>query len=333
MAQQRMREALRDAMAEEMRADEAVFVMGEDVGVFQGAFKVTEGLLEEFGERRVRDTPISENTIVGIGVGAAMNGLRPIVELMTVNFSLLALDQIVNHAAAIPYMFNGQAQVPMVIRMPGGGGHQLGPTHSHSFEALFLQVPGLLVACPSTPADGKALLKAAIRDDNPVVFIEHESLYGVRGEVPGGENGAEPLRFGEAAVRREGSDVTIIGVLKMAPVAERAAAQLADEHGVAAEVIDPRTLRPLDLDTILASVRKTNRAVIVEEGWPHGGVGANIATLITEQAFDYLDAPVQRVTGADVHMPYSKRLEQAAIPHEEHVVKAALATLAGAISS
>ncbi|HWO82304.1 MAG TPA: alpha-ketoacid dehydrogenase subunit beta, partial [Solirubrobacterales bacterium] len=289
MAELRMREALRDAMAEEMRRDEAVFVMGEDVGVFQGAFKVTEGLLEEFGERRVRDTPISENTIVGTGVGAAMNGLRPVVELMTVNFSLLALDQIVNHAAAIPYMFNGQAKVPMVIRMPGGGGHQLGPTHSHSFEALFLQVPGLLVACPSTPADGKALLKAAIRDDNPVIFIEHESLYGTRGEVPeADEDGAGPLKFGEAAVRREGSDVTIVGVLKMAQVAEAAAGQLADEHGVAAEVIDPRTLRPLDLDTILASVRKTNRAVIVEEGWPHGGVGANLSTLITEQAFDHL---------------------------------------------
>jgi pyruvate dehydrogenase E1 component beta subunit len=331
MAQLRMREALRDAMVEEMRADEAVFVMGEDVGVFQGAFKVTEGLLDEFGERRVRDTPISENTIVGTGVGAAMNGLRPIVELMTVNFSLLALDQIVNHAAAIPYMFNGQAKVPMVIRMPGGGGHQLGPTHSHSFEALYLQVPGLLVACPSTPADGKALLKAAIRDDNPVVFIEHESLYGTRGEVPeGDQDGGEPLKFGEAAVRREGSDVTIVGVLKMAHVAEEAGNQLANDHGVDAEVIDPRTLRPLDLDTILESVRKTNRAVIVEEGWPHGGVGANLATLITEQAFDYLDAPVQRVTGADVHMPYSKRLEQAAIPHEEHVVKAALATLEGA---
>jgi pyruvate dehydrogenase E1 component beta subunit len=332
MAELRMREALRDAMAEEMRNDESVFVLGEDVGVFQGAFKVTEGLLDEFGEKRVRDTPISENTIVGIGVGAAMGGLRPVVELMTVNFSLLALDQIINHAAAIPYMFNGQARVPMVIRMPGGGGHQLGPTHSHSLEALYLQVPGLLVACPSTPADGKALLKTAIRDDNPVVFIEHESLYGVRGEVPegDGENGGEPLRFGEAAVRREGSDVTIIGVLKMAHVAEDAARALAEDHGVEAEVIDPRTLRPLDLDTILGSVRKTNRAVIVEEGWPHGGVGANLSALITEQAFDHLDAPIQRVTGADVHMPYSKRLEQAAIPHEEHVVKAALATLEGA---
>jgi len=330
MAALRMREALRDAMAEEMRRDEAVLIMGEDVGVFQGAFKVTEGLLEEFGERRVRDTPISENTIVGAGVGAAMGGLRPIVELMTVNFSLLALDQIINHAAAIPYMFDGAAQVPMVIRMPGGGGHQLGPTHSHSFEALYLQVPGLLVACPSTPADAKGLLKAAIRDPNPVVFIEHESLYGTRGEVPDGED-EPPLRFGEAALRREGGDVTIIGVLKMAQVAEEAAAKLAEEHGVEAEVIDPRTLRPLDLDTILESVRKTNHAVIVEEGWPHGGVGANLSTLITEQAFDHLDAPVQRVTGADVHMPYSKRLEQAAIPHAEHVVSAALATLEGAV--
>jgi pyruvate dehydrogenase E1 component beta subunit len=238
------------------------------------------------------------------------------------------MDQIVNHAAAIPYMFGGQVRVPMVIRMPGGGGHQLGPTHSHSFEAMYLQIPGLLVACPSTPADGKALLKAAIRDDNPVIFIEHESLYGSRGEVP--ENG-EVLRFGEAAIRREGSDVTIVGVLRMAEIAEEAAKTLANEHGAEAEVIDPRTLRPLDLDTILESVRKTNRAVIVEEGWPHGGVGANLAALIQEQAFDHLDAPVQRVTGADVHMPYSKRLEQAAIPHAEHVVSAALATLEGSL--
>ena len=324
-----MREALRDAMAEEMRRDEAVFVMGEDVAVFQGAFKVTEGLLEEFGERRVRDTPISENTIVGAGVGAAMGGLRPVVELMTVNFALLAFDQIINHAAAIPYMFNGQTQVPMVVRMPGGGGHQLGPTHSHSFEAMFLQIPGVLVACPSTPADGKGLLKAAIRDDNPVIFIEHETLYGARGEVPDGDD--HIVNFGEAAVRREGTDVTIVGMLRMAHIAQQAAKTLASDHGVEAEVIDPRTLRPLDLDTIIASVRKTNRLVIVEEGWPHGGVGANIATLVTEQAFDDLDAPVQRVTGADVPMPYSKRLEQSAIPHAEHVVSAALATLHGAI--
>jgi pyruvate dehydrogenase E1 component beta subunit len=327
MAVMRMREALRDAMAEEMRRDDNVLVMGEDVGVFQGSFKVTEGLLDEFGEKRVRDTPISENSIVGMGVGAAMGGLRPIVEIMTVNFALLAMDQIVNHAAAIPYMFGGQVRVPVVIRMPGGGGHQLGPTHSHSFEALFLQIPGLLVAAPSTPADAKGLLKAAIRDDNPVIFIEHETLYGIRGEVP--DNGDGVVNFGEAAIRREGPDVTIIGILRMAEVALQAARTLSEEHGVEAEVIDPRTLRPLDLDTILKSVQKTNRAVIVEEGWPHGGVGANLAALIQGQAFDYLDAPVERVTGADVHMPYSKRMEQAAIPHAEHVVSAALQTLEG----
>jgi len=323
MPTMRYREALNQALREEMEADENVFVMGEDIGVFQGAFKVTQGLLEDFGEKRVRDTPISENTIVGAGVGAAMAGLRPIVELMTINFSLLALDQIVNCAASIRYMFGGQVKVPMVIRMPQGAGHQLGPTHSHSLEAVYLHVPGLLVAVPTTAADAKGLLKAAIRDDNPVIFIEHESLYGQRGEVP--ENGG-PMRFGEAAVRREGDDVTIVGISRMALTAEKAAEELASEHEVEAEVIDPRTLRPLDLDTILESVRKTNRAVIVEEGWPHGGVGANLAALIQEQAFDHLDAPVERVTGADVPMPYSKPLEQAAFPHPEHVVQAALAT-------
>ena len=217
----------------------------------------------------------------------------------------------------------------MVIRMPGGGGHQLGPTHSHSFEAIFLQIPGLLVAAPSTPADGKGLLKASIRDDNPVIFIEHETLYGARGEVPDGDD--HVLTFGEAAVRREGTDVTIVGILRMAHIAQQAAKTLAADHGIEAEVIDPRTLRPLDLDTILESVSKTNRLVIVEEGWPHGGVGANIAALVTEQAFDHLDAPVQRVTGADVPMPYSKRLEQSAIPHAEHVVSAALAATEGGI--
>jgi pyruvate/2-oxoglutarate/acetoin dehydrogenase E1 component len=329
MAVMRMREALNAALREEMERDESVFLIGEDIGVFQGAFKVTEGLYDQFGEKRVRDTPISENSIMGTGVGAAMAGLRPIVEFMTVNFALLALDQVINHAASIPYMFNGQVRVPLVVRMPGGGGHQLGPTHSHSFEAMYLQIPGLLVACPSTPADAKGLLKVAIRDDNPVIFIEHETLYGSRGEVP--EDGDHLVPFGKAAVRREGSDVTIIGVLRMAEIAERAAKTLANEHGVDSEVIDPRTLRPLDLDTILESVRKTNRAVIVEEGWPHGGVGANLAALIQEQAFDYLDAPIQRVTGADVPMPYSKRLEQSAIPHEEHVIKAATATLEGSI--
>jgi pyruvate/2-oxoglutarate/acetoin dehydrogenase E1 component len=325
MAVMRYREALGQALREELARDERVFLMGEDIGVFNGAYKVTAGLLDEFGERRVRDTPISENTIVGMGIGAAMTGMRPVVELMTINFSLLAMDQIVNHAAHIHYMFGGQVKVPLVVRMPQGAGHQLGPTHSHSWEALYLHVPGLLVAVPSTAADAKGLLKAAIRDDNPVVFIEHEYLYGQRGDVPDDED--HVVSFGKAAVRREGDDVTIVGVSRMAVTAERAAQALADEHDVSAEVIDPRTLRPLDLDTILASVAKTNRCVIVEEGWPHGGVGANLAALIQEQAFDDLDAPIVRVTGADVPMPYSKPLEQIAFPHEPQVVEAALATL------
>ena len=325
MAVVRYREALNQALREEMQRDERVFLMGEDIGVFNGAFKVTQGLLEEFGEKRVRDTPISENTIVGMGVGAAMTGLRPVVELMTINFSLLAMDQIVNHAATIHYMFGGQVRVPLVVRMPQGAGHQLGPTHSHSWEAYYLHVPGLLVAVPSTPADAKGLLKAAIRDDNPVVFIEHEYLYGQRGEVP--EDDDHTVDFGQAAIRREGDDVTIIGISRMALTAQKAADQLASEHEIEAEVIDPRTLRPLDLDTIVKSVEKTNRCVIVEEGWPHGGVGANLAALIQEQAFDYLDAPVARVAGGDVPMPYSKPLEQAAFPHEEHVVQAALSTV------
>jgi pyruvate/2-oxoglutarate/acetoin dehydrogenase E1 component len=323
MSEVRYREALNQALREEMQRDERVFIMGEDIGVFNGAFKVTQGLLEEFGEKRVRDTPISENTIVGLGVGAAMTGLRPIVELMTINFSLLAMDQIVNHMSTIHYMFGGQVTVPMVVRMPQGAGHQLGPTHSHCLEALYLHVPGMLLAVPSTPADAKGLLKAAIRDDNPVVFIEHESLYGQRGEVP--DDGDHVVDFGQAAIRREGADVTLVGISRMALTAQKAAEVLEDEHEIDAEVIDPRTLRPLDLDTILDSVRKTNRCVIVEEGWPHGGVGANLAALIQEQAFDWLDAPVARVTGADLPMPYSKPLEQIAFPHEPQVVAAALA--------
>jgi pyruvate dehydrogenase E1 component beta subunit len=316
VAELRYREALNQALREEMQRDERVLIMGEDIGVFNGAFKVTQGLLDEFGERRVRDTPISENTIVGVGVGAAMTGLRPIVELMTVNFSLLAMDQIVNHMSTVHYMFGGQVTVPMVIRMPQGAGHQLGPTHSHCLEAMFLHVPGMLVAVPSTAADAKGLLKAAIRDDNPVVFIEHESLYGLKGEVPDDED--HIVDFGQAAIRREGEDVTIVGISRMARTAEKAA----EELDVSAEVIDPRTLRPLDLDTIIASVKKTNRAVIVEEGWPHGGVGANLAALIQEQAFDHLDAPIARVSGVDVPMPYSKPLEQIAFPHEEQIVDA-----------
>jgi pyruvate dehydrogenase E1 component beta subunit len=325
MSELRYRDALKLSLQEEMARDERVILMGEDIGVFGGAFKVTAGLLEQFGERRVRDTPISENSIVGMGVGAAMVGLRPVVELMTVNFALLAFDQIVNHAAHIHYMFGGQARVPLVVRMPQGAGHQLGPTHSHSLEAMFLHVPGLLVAVPSTPADARGLLKSAIRDENPVIFIEHESLYGLRGEVDEADEAPQP--FGIARVAREGTDVTIVGVSRMALTAERAAERLASEHGIEAEVIDPRTLRPLDLDTILASVAKTNRCVVVEEGWPHGGVGANLAALISEQAFDDLDAPVMRVSGADVPMPYSKPLEEIAFPHEHDIVRAALTVL------
>ena len=322
MSELRYRDALKLALKEELSRDENVILMGEDIGVFGGAFKVTSGLLAQFGERRVRDTPISENTIVGMGVGAAMVGLRPVVELMTVNFALLAFDQIVNHAAHIHYMFGGQVHVPLVVRMPQGAGHQLGPTHSHSFESMFLHVPGLLVATPATPADARGLLKTAIRDENPVIFIEHESLYGVRGEVE--EADERPLPFGVARVAREGVDVTIVAVSRMALTAERAAEILSAEHSIEAEVIDPRTLRPLDLDTILESVAKTNRCVVVEEGWPHGGVGANLAALISEQAFDDLDAPVLRVSGADVPMPYSKPLEEIAFPHEPDIVRAVL---------
>ena len=322
MSELRYRDALKLALKEELSRDENVILMGEDIGVFGGAFKVTSGLLAQFGERRVRDTPISENTIVGMGVGAAMVGLRPVVELMTVNFALLAFDQIVNHAAHIHYMFGGQVHVPLVVRMPQGAGHQLGPTHSHSFESMFLHVPGLLVATPATPADARGLQKTAIRDENPVIFIEHESLYGVRGEVE--EADERPLPFGVARVAREGVDVTIVAVSRMALTAERAAEILSAEHSIEAEVIDPRTLRPLDLDTILESVAKTNRCVVVEEGWPHGGVGANLAALISEQAFDDLDAPVLRVSGADVPMPYSKPLEEIAFPHEPDIVRAVL---------
>src|ERR1700755_1467884 len=239
----RYREALNAALREEMHGDEKVFVMGEDVGVFQGAFKVTQRLLEEFGEKRVRDTPISENTIVGAGVGAAMNGLRPVGQPLTINLSPLAMHQIVTSAAHIRYMFGGQVSVPLVVRMPQGAGHQLGPTHSHCFEALYLHAPGLLVAVPATAADAKGLLKAAIRDDNPVVFIEHEYLYGQRGEVPDDED--HLVDFGRAAIRREGDDVTLVGISRMALTAEKAAKELAEEHEVEAEVIDPRTLRPL----------------------------------------------------------------------------------------
>ena len=330
MAELAYRDALNQALAEEIARDPRVFLMGEEVARYDGAYKVSKGLLEKFGSARVVDAPISELGFGGLGVGAAMAGLRPVIEMMTWNFAILAMDQIVNSAAKLRHMSGGQLRCPIVFRGPNGAGGRLSSQHSQALEANYAHFPGLKVIAPCTPADAKGLLKSAIRDDNPVIFIEHESLYGIKGEVDDG--GEELVPFGQARIRREGTDVTIVGILKMANVAMEAAETLEKEHGVSAEVIDPRTLRPLDLDSIIESVAKTNHAVIVEEGWPHGGVGANLSALITEQAFDHLDAPPQRVTGADVHMPYSRRLEQAAIPHQEHIVSAALATLEGAMA-
>jgi pyruvate dehydrogenase E1 component beta subunit len=314
-----MREALRDAMAEEMRRDEAVFIMGEDVGVFQGAFKVTEGLLDEFGEKRVRDTPIAEGVIVGAAAGAAIAGLRPVAEIMTINFAFLAMDQIVNHVAKLHYMFNGQITCPIVIRTVGGGGRQLGATHSQTPDVVFAHFPGLKVVAPSTPADAKGLLKSAIRDEDPVFFIEHATLYQVRGEVPDDEDFLVPI--GVSDVKREGDDVTIVSYSKMLQTSLQAADQLAQE-GIQAQVIDLRTLRPLDTRSIVESVSKTNRLVVVEEGWRAYGVGAEIASRVTELAFDHLDAPVRRVAQAEVPLPYNRRLEQMALPQVADIVHA-----------
>jgi pyruvate dehydrogenase E1 component beta subunit len=319
------RQALNHAMREEMRRDPDVFMIGEEVAQYQGAYRVTEGLLDEFGADRVRDTPIAEEVIVGIGVGAAMLGLRPVVELMTINFSLLAIDQIVNHAAKIPYMSNGQFRVPLVVRCPEGAGMQLGAKHSQHFEAWFAHIPGLIVVAPATPYDAKGLLKSSIRDDNPVIFIENQLLYTTKGEVPD-DDYTVPL--GKANVAREGTDVTIVTYLRMLSVALKAADVLAGD-GISAEVIDLRTLRPLDMTAVLDSVRKTNRVVIVEEDWPQFGIGAQIADDIQKNAFDYLDAPVSRVTSEDVPMPYSRDLELSALPDEGKVVAAVRKVLEG----
>jgi pyruvate dehydrogenase E1 component beta subunit len=312
------REALNQAMREEMRRDETIVLMGEEVGFYQGAYKVSKGMLEEFGPMRVLDTPITELGFTGLGVGAAMVGLRPIVEMMTFNFAILALDQIVNSAAKMLYMSGGQFPVPMVIRGPGGAAHQLAAQHSQALEAWFCNVPGLKVVMPSTPADAKGLLKTSIRDDNPVVFIESEVLYGTRGEVPEGEY---LIPLGVADIKRRGKDVTLIAHSKMVFVALDAAAEL-EKEGIEAEVIDPRTLRPLDTETLVQSVMKTNRAVIVEEGWPFCGVGAQIVDTLQSRAFDYLDAPILRVTGADVPTPYAKNLERLAFPDKQRVIEA-----------
>jgi pyruvate dehydrogenase E1 component beta subunit len=313
------REALNQALREEMHRDPRVFVIGEEVGLYEGAYKVTQGLLKEFGAGRVVDTPIAESGFTGVGVGAAMAGLRPVVEMMTFNFALLALDQIVNSAAKLHYMSGGQYHVPIVIRGPGGPAHQLAAQHSQSMEVYFYHVPGLKVVRPSTPADAKGLLKSAIRDDNPVIFIESETLYALRGEVPEDPDFLIPL--GQAIVRREGTDVTVIAYMGMMYRAMEAAEELARE-GISVEVVDPRTLQPMDTATIVGSVRKTHRAVVVEAGAGFAGMGSEIAAFITEQAFDDLDAPVERVTGASAPMPYARNLERAKMPSKERIVDA-----------
>src|ERR1700694_2659128 len=309
------RVALREALTEEMERDESVYLIGEDIGKFGGAYRVTEGLLDKFGPQRVVDAPIAEEGFVGAAIGSAMLGLRPVVELMTINFSLVAYDQIVNNAAKIRYMFGGEAKVPLVIRMPGGAGHQLSAQNSHSFEVLYGLIPGLLVVAPTTPEDAKGMLKSAIRSDNPVMFLESMSLYNVKGMVPAGDY-TTPL--GKATVRRTGSDVTIVGVSRMAVLAYEAAKQL-EEEDIDAEVIDLRSIRPVDGPPIVASVRKTSRCVVVEEGWSTYGVTAEIAAGVQERCFDYLDAPVRRLGGAQVPMPYSMGLEKASIPTGEDI--------------
>jgi pyruvate dehydrogenase E1 component beta subunit len=312
------REALNEALAEEMERDDSVFLMGEEVAEYDGAYKVSKGLLDRFGDQRVVDTPISELGFTGLGVGAAMVGLRPVIEFMTFNFSVLALDQVLHSAAKMLYMSGGQFNIPMVFRGPTGAALQLAAQHSQALESWYAHAPGIKVVAPATPSDAKGLLKAAIRDDDPVVFMEGELLYNIRGEVPEGEH-IVPL--GLADVKREGDDVSVITHGKAVHLALQAASRL-EREGVSAEVVDLRSLRPLDVEVILSSVRKTNRAIYLEEGWPYAGIGAQIAATIQEEAFDYLDAPVLRVSQADVPMPYAKNLEQLAKPDAQRVVEA-----------
>jgi pyruvate dehydrogenase E1 component subunit beta len=312
------RDALNQALREEMQRDPSVFLMGEEVGVYQGAYKVSRGLLDEFGPMRVVDTPITELGFAGVGVGAAMVGLRPVIEFMTWNFALLAVDQLINSAAKMRYMSNGQVGVPAVFRGPGGAALQLAAQHSQAFESWYAHIPGLKVVMPATPADAKGLLKSAIRDDDPVIFIEGEMLYNTKGEVPQGEH---VVPIGQADIKREGGDVTIVCHSKTVSVSLKAADQLAGED-VSAEVLDLRTIRPLDVDAVLNSVAKTHRCVVVEEGWPFAGIGAQVVDTIQREVFDELDAPVIRVTGADVPMPYNKQLERAAKPDPGKVVAA-----------
>ena len=319
MATLTYRDALNQALREEMARDDSVFLMGEEVGVYQGAYKVSRGLLDEFGPMRVVDTPITELGFAGVGVGAAMVGLRPVIEFMTWNFALLAIDQLVNSAAKMRYMSGGQVGVPAVFRGPGGAALQLASQHSQAFESYYAHIPGLKVVMPATPADAKGLLKSAIRDDNPVVFIEGEMLYNTKGEVPEGEH-IVPL--GQADIKRDGGDVTIICHSKTVALSLKAAEELAGE-GIEAEVVDLRTIRPMDIATIVESVKKTNRCVTVEEGWPVCSIGSEISAQLMTNAFDWLDAPVTRVTGKDVPMPYAANLEKLALPSAAEVVEAA----------
>ena len=326
MSEMTYRDALNLALKEEMRRDPSVVIWGEDVALYEGSFKVTRGLLAEFGEERVKDTPISENTIVGVAVGAAMGGLRPVAELMTVNFALLAMDQIVDHMAKVRSMFGGQTFLPMVVRMPGGGGSQLGAQHSQSLETYFMHCPGFRVAYPAFPADAKGLLKSAIRDNNPVIFLEHELLYNSKGEVPDDPEFLVP--FGRANVVREGTDVTIVAYARMTILALQAAVEL-EQAGVSCEVVDLRTLNPLDTETFIASARKTGRAVVVEECWRTAGLGGDLAHRIHEACFETLLAPVKRVAGLDVPMPYSRKIERLCIPQQETIVAAVKEVLDG----
>ena len=320
------REALRLAMREELARDERVFIMGEEVGVFEGSYKVTAGLMAEFGSDRVRDTPISEEGFVGAGVGAAMLGERPIVEIMTINFLLVAMDQVINHAAKIGAMFGGEVRCPLVIRTPNGAGNQLTAQHSQSFDGWFAGTPGLKVVTPANPADAKGLLKSAVRDEDPVLVIENLPIYKEKGDVPLDPEHLLPI--GRAAVPRSGSDLTIISHGFATVRALHVAEQLESEKGVSVEVVDLRSLRPLDMETVAASVAKTNRALCVEEGWPSYGVTAELAARISKACFDDLDAPVERVGMAEVPLPYAKNLETAAMPNEDRIAAAALSALA-----
>lgn len=318
MAQQQFREVIRDAIREEMERDENVFIMGEEVAEYNGAYKATQGLLDQFGYKRVIDTPISELGFSGLGVGAAMNGLRPIVEFMTFNFAVVGMDQLINNAAKIRHMSGGQVKIPIVFRGPNGSAGQLAATHSVSYESLYAHFPGLITIHPSEPYDAKGLLKAAIRDDNPVIFLESEQMYGLKQEIPEEEY---LLPIGKAEVKREGSDVTVVADGKMYHIAKQAAEQLSKD-GVEAEIIDPRTIKPFDMETVIASVKKTNRCVVVDESHPFGGVASEVGFQIQRDAFDYLDAPVQRVTIPDVPAPFSKQLFDAWLPGPKQVIDA-----------